>query len=267
MVLIDYCLIEIEKKKDAELSCLTRRLRESPEEYFKCYPNLSWALAYRIVYPNKFAVCLGSQKKVELEIPPAIKCSVDRFLCEILVPEYQLAEVIEGLSQNPLIKVNAPYSFRSFATEIGLPGSDYAFNSNPIQGLDPNALTYVLWMIACSARTAFAHALQQAIDLRMFQMYPNLSLALHLAHCYGIDKGLVNVLAYNDRPENVFRDAVPGKTVPCFGQAEYFGVLVAIVSEFYRFSGLSMESLDFSEHMRRVVGGSERFDLYFRFLV
>ena len=244
-----------------------RKIRESPEEYFKCYPNLSWALAHWIVYPNKFETVLGSKKAVRPEIPSKVKRTVKRFLCETLIPEYQVAEVIEGLSQEPLIKVDAQYSIRSFAIEIGLPGNDFAFDPSPIQRLGPNALTYVLWTVVCSARTAFAHVLQQPVDLRMFQTYPNLSLALHLSRYYGIDKALANLLAYNDRPGNVFRGAVPGKTVPDFGEAEYFGVLVAIVSEFYRFAGMSMESLDFSQHMRRVVGGSERFEFYFGSLV
>jgi hypothetical protein len=253
----------IEKQDAFSTGYLVRKLRESPQDYFKCYPNLSWALAYRIVFPNDFEAPMGTGVNVTTPILPQAVVSFRR---EILLPEYRVAEVIEGFSHS-LIKVDGSWPLSTFLAELGISGNEGAFDAIPIHCLGPNAIIYVLWMTACSKRSTLARYMQQPIDLQMFQTYPNLTLALHLCRYYGIDKALGNVLAYTDRSENALRDAVPGSTIPDLGGLGFYGVLVAIASDFYCLAGIPVDSLVFMEHMRRIVGGSERFESFIRTLL
>ena len=237
----------IEKQEYANTAHLNRKIRESPEEYFKCYPNLSWALAHRIVLPNGTEASLEENTNAERQTVD--HRAINRFLRETFIPEYQIAEVIEGLNNGGLSKINGSRLLESFAAGLGLLGLRDAFRAIPIHDLAPNALIHVLWLTGCTDKTAFVQLLSRSIDLRMFERYPILSLAVRLSRFYGIDKALANVLTHNDHTGNLFRHADLGGTVPDLGGAEFYGILVAIVSDFYRFAGMPMETLEISDQM------------------
>jgi hypothetical protein len=258
--IVQWCFHKISGEDNEWFNTTKRALVDKPRVFTERYPNLVWVIGYRAVHPkDEFKDWGAIETQDDRQI---FKVTVNQFILQRLIPEKQIALVVEQMD-DPSVQWQAASvdvaegKLARFATKLGislavhnLVSLSSVYEVYPVHCFDVNPLVHILWQFGTIKASAFL-SLLDSTEPDLFLHYPNLSLAKFLLDDYHICRALRRVVKHliDSSPGGVIPDNLDptfderhlGKTIEGF-EAQTYAVTAAIFNS----SGLTPISLRIS---------------------
>jgi hypothetical protein len=197
--IVQWCFHKIRGEDNEWFNTTKRALVDKPRVFTERCPNLVWVIGYRAVHPkDEFKDWGAIETQDDRQI---FKVTVNQFILQRLIPEKQIALVVEQMDdpsvqwQAASVDVAEGKLARS-ATKLGislavhnLVSLSSVYEAYPVHCFDVNPLVHILWQFGTIKASAFL-SLLDSTEPDLFLHYPNLSLAKFLLDNYHICRAL-----------------------------------------------------------------------------